>query len=85
MTRYQNQWEVRSSSNPNRFYTVSLTLDNQYQCSCPGWIYRHTDCKHIRSIRGTTRLSVVHSIFAEANSGGSIWDDLDAVIHRERR
>ena len=48
---YSNQWSMRSSSDPTKSYKVSLKSDGEYECSCPGWIYRHQDCKHIRQIK----------------------------------
>jgi hypothetical protein len=45
--RYIKKWKVRSQSNPNKFYTVSLTEKGEYECSCPEWIYRRRKCHHI--------------------------------------
>lgn len=45
---YQKQWKVKSHSNPNKEYVVSLKVDGSYICSCPHFIYRRKgDCKHI--------------------------------------
>jgi hypothetical protein len=51
--KYMNQWSIPSDSNPSRNYTVSLTYDGEWQCSCIGWT-RHVprkDCKHIRRVK----------------------------------
>lgn len=51
---------VRSDSNPDKSYTISLSKDGQFGCSCPSWIYGGgkrslpmayrmvRTCKHIR-------------------------------------
>jgi hypothetical protein len=49
------KWEVRSHSDPNKYYTVSLRKDGVYECSCPHWIYRHKECKHIREVKRQTQ------------------------------
>jgi len=50
---YANKWNVRSHSDPSKSYMVSLTDDGQYECSCPQWIYRRKECKHIQQIKGS--------------------------------
>lgn len=47
------QWEVSSTTEDNKTYTVSQRQDGSYSCGCPRWKF-HTpreDCKHIRSVR----------------------------------
>lgn len=39
-------WQVGSSSDPNKFYTVSLSKGN-WSCSCPQFRFRKQQCKHI--------------------------------------
>ena len=48
---YSQKWSVPSSSDPNKTYTVSLTADGQWECSCPQWIYRRQECKHMQRIK----------------------------------
>jgi len=48
---YSRQWKVRSETNPDTTYTVSLKPDGSWECSCPHWIYRHRECKHIRKVK----------------------------------
>jgi len=46
---YKQQWQV-SSSDGERAYTVSVTFDDVWSCSCVGWtrhMPRH-DCKHVK-------------------------------------
>jgi len=53
MAQYMNQWKWPSGSNPDKEYTISLTYDGEYQCSCYGWT-RHVprrDCAHIRGLK----------------------------------
>ena len=50
MTEYTRQWQVLSSDG-KRTYTVSVTIDGVWSCSCVGWT-RHMprkDCKHIKA------------------------------------
>jgi len=42
---------VPSESNPNKTYIVSK-YDDGYACSCPHWINRRKECKHIRHVKG---------------------------------
>jgi hypothetical protein len=46
-----DQWEVPSSSDPNKIYKVTLYEDGSYACSCPHWIYRRKECKHIKQVK----------------------------------
>ena len=43
------QWEVVGSK--GTIYKVSRADDGTWGCSCPNWIHRHTDCKHIREVQ----------------------------------
>jgi hypothetical protein len=52
---YSQQWKVRSETNPNHYYTVSLKTDGIWECSCPHWIYRHRECKHIEQVKDGIR------------------------------
>jgi len=45
--KYLKQWQIESESKPGKYYTVSLDDNGNYSCSCPQWIYRHKECKHI--------------------------------------
>lgn len=43
------RFDVKSSSS-NRLYRVSVKKsNNEFQCSCPGWI-RHRRCKHLDAV-----------------------------------
>lgn len=47
---YIKKWQVPSESNGN-IYIVSLTDENTFACSCPAWIYRRQECKHIQRLK----------------------------------
>src|SRR3990167_1323061 len=50
MPEYRRQWQVLSSDG-KRTYTVSVTIDGVWSCSCVGWT-RHMprkDCEHIKA------------------------------------
>jgi len=66
-SRYVQQWKVRSERNPSKFYTVSLKHDGSYECSCPHWIYRHKECKHIRKVKGRGCLASKTNFFIDEN------------------
>jgi len=44
------RWEVPSDSQPDKKYVVSIR-NGEWQCSCPVWIYRRQECKHIRRMK----------------------------------
>jgi len=50
--KYLNQWTVPSNSKPKN-YTISLTYDGEWQCSCKGWTqhFPRKDCTHIRELK----------------------------------
>lgn len=51
--KYLNQWSVPSNSDPSKSYTISLTYEGEFQCSCYGWT-RHVprkDCTHIKELK----------------------------------
>lgn len=42
---------IRSSRDPNRFYTVALNPRGFYECSCPAASFnRRTPCKHVKAV-----------------------------------
>ncbi len=43
MTRGRNEYD--------RVYTVSLSFDGEWGCSCPRWKFKREECKHIREIK----------------------------------
>ena len=45
----QNQFQVRSQTDPSKFYMVSKT-DNGLICECPDHQTRKADCKHIKIV-----------------------------------
>ena len=47
---YARRWQVESFSTPGKIYTVALRHTGEWQCSCPHWIYRRAQCKHIEAV-----------------------------------
>lgn len=43
-------FKIESDSSPGKWYTVSETVQGEWQCSCIGWTrhFPRRDCKHIR-------------------------------------
>lgn len=61
-----SRWYVKSYSNPNKEYTVSLADDMEtWGCSCPHWKFRRAICKHIREVQNQTDNVRVDEFFAK--------------------
>lgn len=41
------QWEITSSSDKSKVYTVTQKADGSFTCTCPQFVYRKKVCKHI--------------------------------------
>lgn len=63
MKKYRKKWKVPSRSDSSKVYTVSLTEDGSYECSCPAWIFRREECPHIRLVK--TQVTLDGSDFGE--------------------
>lgn len=48
--RADQRWEVPSDSQPDKKYVVSIR-NGEWQCSCPVWIFRRQECKHIKRMK----------------------------------
>lgn len=48
---YIKKFIVPSRSTLGKTYLVSQTKFGQWQCSCPHWIFRHSECDHIRRVK----------------------------------
>jgi len=46
--QYVRQYKVESHSREGTFYKVSVTDSGEWQCSCPAWIFKRKQCKHIQ-------------------------------------
>jgi hypothetical protein len=55
MSQWEQQWDVPGST--GRIYKVSRDYSGNYACSCPQWIYKRDDCKHIKAVRIFENLS----------------------------
>lgn len=45
------RWATASQTHRGRTYVVALRRDGVVGCSCPHWIYRRSDCRHIAAWR----------------------------------
>jgi hypothetical protein len=62
---WTNRFEIRSSTS-NRVYRIAQSKTGRHWgCSCPAWIYRGRDCKHLRTL-GLPGCEVPHEIALEA-------------------
>ncbi|MHA1191878.1 MAG: hypothetical protein ACTSP9_06230 [Promethearchaeota archaeon] len=41
------QWEIASSSDKSKVYTVTQKVDGSFTCTCPQFVFRKKVCKHI--------------------------------------
>ena len=64
MPRWVDRWNVRSFTNEDKEYTVSIADDGEtWGCSCPAWTFqrhriRDGICKHIRQIQQIQQFEV---------------------------
>lgn len=42
-----NQWDIASSSDPSKVYTVTKKAKGTFECTCPQFKFRKKICKHI--------------------------------------
>ena len=56
MVRYKQQFNIKSETTKGIKYKVSESFSGKWSCSCPYWIYRHQECKHIKQIKFNLRL-----------------------------
>ena len=51
--KWVKRWVVPSSTGEG-YYTVAIDKDENYGCSCPGWVkhFPRMDCKHIIEVQG---------------------------------
>jgi hypothetical protein len=50
--RWQKFYECPSESRKDTSYVVaSNTSTDEWGCSCPRWIFKRAECKHIRSVK----------------------------------
>jgi len=45
--QYKKQWRIPSSSDKSKFYTVSLTTNDEYICHCWPFLRTRKECTHI--------------------------------------
>jgi hypothetical protein len=45
------QWEIPSSSDPDKKYIVKYTEGGSWSCSCPQFTFRRSECKHIQECK----------------------------------
>jgi Fanconi anemia group M protein len=45
-------WRVPSETKPGVEYTVTLSDDGSWSCTCPHYTYRRAECKHILKVKG---------------------------------
>lgn len=47
----QRRWFIGSTSTLNTHYEVRICTDGSFVCTCPDFLYRGNQCKHIRKVK----------------------------------
>lgn len=47
----RKMWYIDSASQLNTHYVVRLCTDGSFVCTCPDFIYRDNQCKHIKKVK----------------------------------
>jgi hypothetical protein len=50
---YTRRFEVDSFTHSGQHYVVALNLNGNWECSCPVYIYRRRQCKHVDLVLST--------------------------------
>ena len=45
------QWLIESSSDKTKKYTISLQNNGSWTCTCPQYVYRKAECRHIKQCK----------------------------------
>ena len=71
MAAWDESWTVESDSSPGKKYTVSVSRDGVWGCTCPHWIHQkgspedRTPCKHIRHMRGKLHVDEIERTYGK--------------------
>lgn len=64
--RWSEYWAVSSESRAGVIYVVAKARkDGTWGCSCPRWIYKREDCKHIQAARAASKMLERNAVVAE--------------------
>lgn len=44
-------WTIKSTSDPSKKYQVTMVTEWDWQCTCPHFVNRHVECKHIKGVQ----------------------------------
>jgi hypothetical protein len=56
--RWIARWEVASFSDPDKKYIVAVDRNGGFACSCPRWVYKREECKHIKFVKGNGDITI---------------------------
>jgi len=57
---HAESFSIASNSKPGLCYTVTRSQGNDWQCTCPHWTYRRTECAHIRTAQSLPATESMH-------------------------
>ena len=52
--KWIKKWRVIKSDGKG-YWIVSLSDENTWGCSCPAWVYRRQECKHIKAVKNLSK------------------------------
>lgn len=52
--KWVKRWDVEGSTGNS--YTVAMDAEGNYGCSCPAWVFRRGECKHIQQVKADNDL-----------------------------
>jgi hypothetical protein len=77
-SKWSEYWAVQSESRPDVTYVVAKARkDGTWACSCPRWIYKRENCKHITRAVSKARLVESNHLVGEVR--------LDAMPEKVRK
>ena len=65
------QWQMPSSTNPAKKYTIDMYADSSMSCNCPRWINARNgvrNCPHIIALESVLRLESIDRNIATTKS-----------------
>jgi hypothetical protein len=88
MKKYIRRWKVKSDSDPNIYYTVSLDYNGNFSCNCDEWA-KNKDCDHITDVLLTMKpfekylraLAMWKKAIMENHIDG-IWDEIYEIAKK---
>lgn len=91
--RWVQKWKVKSNSEAGKYYTVSVSSELKWGCSCPVWIFRRQECAHIKEIKialkadegdGGSNMRLVAIMIEKLKREGKTDDEIVAILSEDK-